>query len=98
MVEHDVYVKSVWLLVKLQKYNIIPLGDEPVSDIVTKYGGFDKVPSIHDFINEDMQNDEKFKYNLDIQSIKVNSKKNPPKSVSILNKYLLKIHNIEFNI
>jgi len=96
LAEHDILVKSVWVLLILVKYGIIPHDTDSVSKLIHKYGDFSKIPSIHEFITNDMVNDDKFKFNIDIKSIKINIDKKHPKLFSTLQKYLIKKHNIDF--
>lgn len=92
LVAHDIFVKSAWLLVKLEFYDVIPNTDS-ITKLVTKYGSFGNVPSIHDFVNNDFT---EFFTGVDIQSIKIDINKKHPKLFSTLQKYLLQKHKITF--
>jgi hypothetical protein len=96
-VEFDILVKSAWIIFKLENLGLIPYEKNFIANLIRKYGDFGKIPSVHDFITNDMINDEDFKNNLDIKSIKIDVKKEHPRLLSTLSKYLLKKHNIDFN-
>lgn len=96
LVEHDILVKSSWILLKFIKYGIIPHTTESVSDLIHKYGDFSKIPSIHEFITIDMVDDDRFRFDINIKSVQINIDKKHPKLFSTLQKYLIKKHNIDF--
>lgn len=93
--EHNILVRSAWLLNILYLKGIISPGNL-IEQLVYKYGDFSKIPTIHEFITQDLILDPIFKIPLDIKSIKIDKIKKSPQTLKTLQKYLLIRYKITF--